>query len=104
MEMGRTDSDLRKTYTLPDGQDVSIGKERFQCPEILFKSGTDFDGNGPSSLQETVYKSIMMCEEKHRNHLFSNIVLAGGSSMLQGFVERLEKVNTKNPYQTEGFS
>lgn len=32
-----TTSDLDKSYTLPDGSQITLGSERFQCPEALFQ-------------------------------------------------------------------
>lgn len=29
--------DIDKSYELPDGNLITIGKERFQCPEMLFR-------------------------------------------------------------------
>jgi actin beta/gamma 1 len=30
-------SDLAKTYKLPDGSQIKLGSERFQCPEAMFQ-------------------------------------------------------------------
>merc|ERR1719440_2621579 len=37
-EMAKPDEDLEKTYELPDGNVITVGKERFRCPEALFDS------------------------------------------------------------------
>ena len=37
MTKAETSSDIEKNYELPDGQIITIGNERFRCPEILFK-------------------------------------------------------------------
>merc|ERR1719442_369565 len=37
MKRAETSSDIEKNYELPDGQIISIGAERFRCPEVLFK-------------------------------------------------------------------
>merc|ERR1712013_669442 len=34
-EMAKSDKDLEKTYELPDGNVITVGKERFRCPEVL---------------------------------------------------------------------
>jgi len=31
------EEDEEQVYHLPDGQSITIGKERFQCPEMLFQ-------------------------------------------------------------------
>merc|ERR1711894_130521 len=37
LEDSSSSSDIEKQYELPDGQVITIGAERFRCPEVLFK-------------------------------------------------------------------
>ena len=30
-------NEIKKTYELPDGQVITVGNERFRCPEVLFE-------------------------------------------------------------------
>lgn len=76
-----------QSYTLPDGSVIEIGPERFRAPEILFDPsliGSEYDG-----VHELVVSSIGKCDLELRKTLFSHIVLAGGSTMFQGFGNRL---------------
>lgn len=83
-----------KPYQMPDGQVISIGNQRFRCPEALFKPGNlgkDKVTEEMPGLHEITYQSIMKCDVDVRKDLYSNIVMSGGSTMFPGIPERLSK-------------
>jgi len=51
---------VEKTYALPDGNLVTVGDERFRCPEVLFQPS--FVGKEASGIHDTIYQSIMRCD------------------------------------------
>jgi len=82
-------ADCEKTYELPDGQIITVGSERFRCPEVLFKPhhmGKEFPG-----IHQFTFDSIMKCDVDIRKDLYQNIVLSGGTTMFEGIAERMEK-------------
>jgi len=82
-------SENERLYTLPDGQTISIGSERFRAPEALFQPQLlGMEGKG---IHESIFDSIMKCDIDVRRSLYSDIVLSGGSTMFEGFQKRLSK-------------
>ncbi|KAL6090870.1 hypothetical protein STEG23_015347 [Scotinomys teguina] len=72
-------SSLAKSNELPDGQVITIGNERFRCPEVLFQPS--FLGMEPCVIHKTTFNSIMKCDVDIRKDLYANTVLSGGTTM-----------------------
>jgi actin-related protein len=82
-------SDCERNYELPDGQVITVGAERFRCPEVLFKPS--LIGKESEGVHTTTYDSIMKCDVDIRKDLYGNIVLSGGTTMFEGIADRMQK-------------
>lgn len=77
----------QQPFRLPDGTQIALGAERFRAPEILFHPnivGMEYPG-----VHELLAYSISRCDLDLRMTMYSQIVLSGGSTMFQGFGDRL---------------
>jgi len=80
-------SEGEQTYQLPDTNIITICKERFMCPEILFQPsliGMELNG-----IHKFMYNSIMKCSIDCRKQFYGNVLLSGGCTMFPGLEERM---------------
>merc|ERR1739846_257762 len=89
MKAATESSDKEKTYELPDGNIITVGSERFRCPEVLFQPS--MIGKEASGIHDTSFQSIMKCDVDIRKDLYANVVLSGGTTMFTGIGERMTK-------------
>ena len=78
-----------RSHVLPDGARVSLGAERFRAPEVLFDP--KLLGSEEGGVQHVVALAAKKADLDLRATLYSQIVLAGGSTLFPGFGERLLK-------------
>jgi len=74
-------------YKLPDGTTIMVGAEVFRAPEILFNPaiiGQEYVG-----IHQCLINTISRCDLDIRRAMFNDILLAGGSTLFEGFGERL---------------
>jgi len=88
IEKAADSSEVEKQYELPDGNIITVGAERFRCPEVLFQPS--FIGKESPGIHELTYKSIMKCDIDIRKDLYKNTVLSGGTTMFPFIEDRLQ--------------
>ena len=67
-------------YVLPDGQTIKLGSEKSKAPEILFRPeliGLEYPG-----VHEIVANCIQKCDIDLRKSLYSEIVVAGSTTLM----------------------
>ncbi|XP_064134193.1 actin-related protein T2-like [Loxodonta africana] len=88
-ELSKRPQEVLKEYKLPDGTVICMGEQLYQVPEALF--APDQLGVHSPGLSKMTASSIMKCDTDIQMTLFADIVLAGGTTLFPGFMERLLK-------------
>ncbi|KAF6384317.1 actin related protein T3 [Rhinolophus ferrumequinum] len=88
-EMAKKHASKEKVYQLPDGKTIKLHDQLFQCPEALFSPS--LMNLATPGIDKMCFSSIMKCDTDLRNSFFSNIILAGGSTLFSGLEKRLVK-------------
>merc|ERR1712121_519565 len=103
MATAASSSSIEKSYELPDGQIVTVGNERFRCPESMFRPA--FLGMEVVGIHEGCFNGIMKCDIDIRKDLYGNNVLSGGTTMYPGIADRMQKeITALAPSTTENAS
>lgn len=104
-EMGSNEDPLsfeERQYELPDNVVIEVKhRKRIAAAEVLFNPERigykydEFDGGDHGDLKggiaKLAFESIRQCDSDLKVSLYSNIVLAGGSTMMNGFYERFDQ-------------
>lgn len=93
---------MSRHYELPDATVITVGPDRYKCPEILFQPDLlGADGAGMQGVHELCATAIGKIDtEELRTAMYENVVLTGGSSMLQGIGDRMQ--NEVSALATDG--
>ena len=100
LEASKVSNDLVKSYELPDGQVITVGAERFRAPEVLFQP--ELIGSEQDGIHKLTLASIKLIDINKRRDLWSNVVLAGASTVYRQMDVRLQKelIDLATPYRT----
>ncbi|XP_051696213.2 actin-like protein 10 [Oryctolagus cuniculus] len=71
-----------------DGRSLSLGSERFRCPEPIFQPC--LLGQTAPGLPTLTFRALQKVPATLRTQLARTVVLAGGSTLFPGFPERLD--------------
>lgn len=81
--------DINRQYELPDGNIIEVNRPRFECAEVVFNPG--LISRETQGIHHEVFSSIMKCDIDTRSALYSNIVMSGGTTLIDNINNRLER-------------
>merc|ERR1711939_59873 len=86
-EMSAFDEHRFQDFTLPDGHTIGIGDQLIRCPELMFNP--KLDGRDHFGIHELIRECVTQCDMDVRKELYQSVLLAGGTTLFQGFHNRL---------------
>jgi len=81
-------------HELPDGTKINLDVEATRIPELMF-TGTSKE-NSFIGVHKMIAEAIMRSDLDIRKELYANIVVAGGNTLIPGFVERVQQLVSEN--------
>ncbi|KAH3759865.1 actin, cytoplasmic 2 [Pelomyxa schiedti] len=90
-EMKKAESpvSIEQQYEMPDGRIVTLGPERFKCPEFLFQP--ELLGMDSPGLHTLTHNAIKACDRSAWKDMYSAIAISGGTTLFPGFGDRMAK-------------
>jgi len=77
-------------YELPDGTKVDMESDRKKIPEVMFTGSPEFPNF--TGVHRMISDAIVRADLDIRKELYNNVVVAGGNTLIQGFVDRIQKI------------
>ena len=87
VSMGGDMEEEEYIYTLPEGNEIKLGKQVSKCTELLFNPG---EHNELKSIDDIVVSSLSKCDPDIKDDIKESICLIGGNTYLRNFEERLK--------------
>jgi actin-related protein len=88
-ELQKKENEFNVQYETPDGQIHHFHHDLFKHYEILFQP--ELYGLEKGGIHSMIHATIQKCDPSIHMALYSNIVLAGGNTIIQGLEKRLTK-------------
>ncbi len=87
-------------YDFPNGYHQEFAEERVRIPEGLFDPShvKGFEGNTMLGVGHVASTSIGLLDADIRAAMYSNVIVTGGNTLLNGFIDRLQReLQNKTP-------
>lgn len=82
---------MHKSTQTSKSTEIEVGYERFLGPEMFFHPEF-IHQDWKSPIDEVIDNAILSCPIDYRKRLYKNIVLSGGSTLFDGFDQKVQKL------------